>query len=663
MRDISTSSDHFKTSQLSDTTQLIIMETKSNTKDLNSNQPPKSVYEHLPIDSARKQIRLLSLFPVEGLSQPEGSLSVISLYEEPSFEALSYTWGDNNHHKGIKLHGQEYPVTHNLYSALLHLRDPLDIRTLWIDAICIDQSNVLERNHQVGLMKDIYSLASSVQIWLGEEQNNSGLAMKALAALAITDPDQRLCVHTLTPKTIQAISDLFKRPWWSRMWIIQEVALAKHEPNLTCGVRSLPWETVTFAAGCLDALKSVCNYNAAELIERLHNNLGVLWQIRTIYQRDKDVSLRNLFNMSKDACATDPRDRVYALLGLARNIERSRIVVDYTKSISDVYRESIVHSIMANKNLDMLSAFPHTVDFSTVHENAYSLPSWVQDINHLVPALEGGHWPIIGESESPHYSASKGLSTNVTFKNFEVMMAKGIHFDTITDIDFATILKLESNQRLPMTYFRVDELTKMFYGALLSQCSTNGGYHESLYGNGTDCYHVFSGHGPGMAVAIWRTLIANRSAIGMTTQFESVSCCTDEIPAPPIYGKMWDVLMRNSLVPKDFFLEQKSMSGEEARTYFIEPLVKRLQKTLQGRKGFTTKHGFIGIGPDNMDDDDVVAVLFGGEVPFVLRPRGDHYIFLGDCYVHGIMGGELIDLYNQKGENMGGPVLKIFNIH
>ena len=165
-----------------------------------------------------------------------------------------------------------------------------------------------------------------------------------------------------------------------------------------------------------------------------------------------------------------------------------------------------------------------------------------------------------------------------------------------------------------------------------------------------------------MGTAIWRTLIANRSAIGNTKRFSNMVLCTDEVPAQPIYGRMWDVLCGTSSIPENFFERQRETEENEKKRLFIEPLSKRVLLTLQGRSGFATKHGFIRIGPDTMRPGDVIAVLFGGKVPFVLRPQSDHYIFLGDCYVHGIINGELIELYMRKGEYMGGPVLKTFII-
>ncbi|KAE9379554.1 HET-domain-containing protein, partial [Stipitochalara longipes BDJ] len=120
-----------------------------------------------PLSHSSKDVRLLLLLSSKNFGDPVVcELKHSSLEEAPQYEALSYVWGETNASEPIQLHGQEVTVRQNLLDALRHLRCDRE-RTLWVDAICIDQENVLERNHQVGQMGFIYGFASRVISWLG----------------------------------------------------------------------------------------------------------------------------------------------------------------------------------------------------------------------------------------------------------------------------------------------------------------------------------------------------------------------------------------------------------------------------------------------------------------------------------------------------------------
>jgi hypothetical protein len=95
----------------------------------------------------------------------------------PAYEALSYVWGDTKSSARILLNGVEFDVTENLGAALIHLRSATSERTLWVDAICINQDNILERNEQVRQMGSIYEQATGVIVWLGRYSGNAQLAM------------------------------------------------------------------------------------------------------------------------------------------------------------------------------------------------------------------------------------------------------------------------------------------------------------------------------------------------------------------------------------------------------------------------------------------------------------------------------------------------------
>ncbi|KAL7954960.1 heterokaryon incompatibility domain-containing protein [Trichoderma compactum] len=154
-------------------------------------------YEAVESQGDDHRIRVLTLTPSQDPSEPiHISLSVVKLNDDPSFEALSYCWGDATDKLLVFCDGVPFPVTKNLESALRHLRKTEDERSLWVDAICINQDNIPERNQQVSIMKDIYRKARHVVIWLGAADEDSDLVFplcermveKRLALLEFDDP-------------------------------------------------------------------------------------------------------------------------------------------------------------------------------------------------------------------------------------------------------------------------------------------------------------------------------------------------------------------------------------------------------------------------------------------------------------------------------------------
>ncbi|UKZ83771.1 hypothetical protein TrVFT333_011584 [Trichoderma virens FT-333] len=206
-----------------------------------------SVYR--PLSLQRKEIRLVVIEPQDNDDDTiRVSLQYLSL-DEPEgtpFEALSYCWGSVQDLKPIMMKNPdaskpdfEFQVTSNLFSALKHLRRPHVSRTFWIDLICINQSNIEERNRQVGLMGRIFALAKHVRVWLGEfdeevaaefaimrtiarkQQNPEPLADASLESLPAHMP--RTHSDIFSDKAITPHDKVFQKPWFYRIWVLQEV--------------------------------------------------------------------------------------------------------------------------------------------------------------------------------------------------------------------------------------------------------------------------------------------------------------------------------------------------------------------------------------------------------------------------------------------------------
>jgi hypothetical protein len=172
-----------------------------------------SEYHYSPLSPS--SIRLLRLLPIG--DNPKHLRC--ELFEYPlqhsdkschPYEALSYTWGSGDTPKSIAVNDQNLHITQNLYTALLRLQDHLCSRVIWIDAICIDQGNGKEKEHQIPLMTEIYAKARRVVVWLGEVEDDSDQALEEI----------RLTAEGATARfSSPAISKLLQRPWFERIWV------------------------------------------------------------------------------------------------------------------------------------------------------------------------------------------------------------------------------------------------------------------------------------------------------------------------------------------------------------------------------------------------------------------------------------------------------------
>ncbi|KAF2794595.1 heterokaryon incompatibility, partial [Melanomma pulvis-pyrius CBS 109.77] len=163
------------------------------------------------------EIRLIQLMPKFMGDSLFCNMYCTALDKKPQFIALSYAWGDTKKTHRIHVKGYEILITQNLHEALMQLRKAHESVVLWIDALCIDQSNLQERNYQVRQMPKIYRAAQEVVAWLGQRTYAS---------------DQAMGLITLSPEDLQRqkesdiqeyLNDLFSRPYWSRVWVVQEL--------------------------------------------------------------------------------------------------------------------------------------------------------------------------------------------------------------------------------------------------------------------------------------------------------------------------------------------------------------------------------------------------------------------------------------------------------
>ncbi|KAK4237529.1 heterokaryon incompatibility protein-domain-containing protein [Achaetomium macrosporum] len=282
-------------------------------------QGPPAKYTYSALNDPSVEIRVLELQP--GVEPDPIHCSLIPVHlgsEGITYEAVSYTWGAEEASCSIRIGNPTFPVRPNLMAALKRLRKPDSARRLWVDAVCINQDDIPERHAQVRMMLPIFQTATRVVVWLGEVTDDSHVAMHPFGFMhnfhAFTF---ELWEAALSPSSQwwQAFAKLIGWPWWRRTWVIREVVAAEAVLVL-CGPEGLPWERLAFN---LAQLTVTMHHLGGKAPLRLDADTSDIAAFRQQYQSDQWQRRGLLKTLSKFRSwqATDARDKVYGLLGLA----------------------------------------------------------------------------------------------------------------------------------------------------------------------------------------------------------------------------------------------------------------------------------------------------------------------------------------------------------
>ncbi|KAF1987744.1 HET-domain-containing protein [Aulographum hederae CBS 113979] len=297
------------------------------------------LYTYKPLDLAVRSIRLLRL--VHGSYHEDIQTEIFEAWLDEldclmPYEALSYVWGSTSEGNmvPINIDGSVKRVTGNLREALRHLRDKHCDRILWVDAICIDQENDLEKGHQVKHMGRIYKQAERVVAWLGTSTKETDEAISEMNELVeqfwpfkYGQEDQgKEKSHVLDHQV--GLIQLLCSPWFERVWILQEVANAR-VADMVCGNKSISGWKLALVTSHLLGYQVPTHCQA--VLDILPGNA------RKHSWWSKKPDLYTLLKKFRHSSATDPRDKIFALLGLASDASQSEFLqADYTRDFTYV---------------------------------------------------------------------------------------------------------------------------------------------------------------------------------------------------------------------------------------------------------------------------------------------------------------------------------------
>lgn len=570
-------------------------------------------YQYTPLPPKTDQIRLLKLLPASD-ENGEVAVTLQSISTKAAarhYEALSYVWGSSENPVTISVVTSSTTgavedvsssacvtaplrVTQNLASALRHLRRRDSTRTLWIDAICIDQQNIAERSEQVVRMAQIYNSAARVVIWLGLASPGTDLALRITSFLGeflhydrrdqtftstSNDPDESHWTDLDQPlpfneAQIRALEELFWRPWFERLWVVQEV-LSSADAIVICGRQETTALSVKIAAALL-ARKATMPSRCDGLSDGFLPRLG---EILSVFEESRHRELLELVRDTSGLKCADDKDKLYAVLSLAN--DGGDIEPDYSLSTIEVYRQLAINAINFNK-LKFLSD-------CELGSRKLNGPSWIPD------------W------------TTERMTDRITFCNAATFAYQPVHVNsaegwirvtavrvgTVVDIDVVSIPSQDPSSILP-------EIVRLLPADI-----------ESLtYKTGCSMMEAFAG-----------TLICS----GFRPQ-------VPQDPRTPTLEKSMEIIRSISQGGDGFGFQGNSALD---RAIYLD----QVYSYTKNRALVRTEEGYIGLAPSDTKVGDTILAILSSQSFTVVRPapgNKDRYNVVGEAFLYGLNNGEAV---------------------
>jgi hypothetical protein len=568
------------------------------------------------------EFRLVKILPAR-MSTIKCEMFHASLKNPPSYMAISYAWGDAVQIRRIQLDGVMIPVSVSLHSALEAVREKKESILVWIDALSIDQFNRSERTQQVRLMRNIYTKAEVVAIWLGSETDDSGLAVsliKEIAAKADSPAHIRsLITSNMAKPAFVGIVALFERNYWRRLWVVQEVSNARRV-MVYCGFTKVPWTVYQTASrvfrqyrGELDDYfhgsssygTSQHQFTYSQVL--VHQGPSSLPDVRShMLLGDEESFLEVMCACRRKLCA-DPRDKVFGILGVLPEAIRSEFPMDYNQSVKEVYINAIDYILATTERLDVICESIHF----PLHTNSADLPTWVPDWSHIPETASLGRMCKFSAADNTTARCNlidERRKLEVTAIPLDTISVHGIAVGTLCTLaDYlmaflhwrALLLRSESLQE---SSGDIESQRDFCRTLCLDQVPSGGdGKRDWL----SVCYHVFA------------------------------SLILDRLPSLPL-----DRQLRR-------YADMEMGIKAGSRRQFLQ---ENFGGRMMGRCFCLTEGGRMGMGTGFMTPGDLIVVPLGCSTPILIRPQGrrGEYRFVGDVYIHGYMHGKAMDDWNWR---------------
>ena len=545
----------------------------------------------------------------------------VLLSDVPRYEAISYVWGDTTDTEEIEIDDKTFQTSCTVANVLRRMSKILGLppggeRMLWIDFICINQEDVEEKNKQVPLMREIYTKSHATRVYLGDgfEANKANWLLIKLQALALTLTTEELAKRCMLEKDSPSwlsLTKMLSHKWFNRVWVIQEVAVAPRVFVLYGG-GLLYWDLMSWA------LKTFSRWDMVTLLSRSDattrrdlpsglNSGMLISDIRISIMNKQPPTLGEALTMFTQFRSTDPRDKIFALLGLVSDNINLRSWVDYNKKTELVYRDTAKY--LLTQDTEPL----HILHFAGVgHPWSLSdLPSWVPDWSNPPKSSSLDHSP-----RYPHrYDASGG-------RKHDPQLLFGatdneLHLQGITVDEVGIIVKYQNIFLNGTTDEDLDNFPRDIVAWWKEIDALVAENCEETYLTGQPRQEAF-----------WRILLGDRLFEGR--------------PAPTIFGEYYQAMrgaISNPPPPESISFDSWADLRLKASRF-----LNNAYATIDGRRFCVTRNGYMGWVPLLTQVGDLICVFAGLRTPFIVRPHTGVegiYLLVGECFFHGMMDGEM----------------------
>ena len=657
---------------------------------------PETSFKYAPLPPQTTDqliIRILLLLPDKSSSAiVRCELREVSLDEEPIYEAVSYCWGDKAFTRPIICNGSQLRVTINLEAALRNLRYPETKRVLWADAVCINQVDLAERSGQVQIMRNIFGGAKGALVWLGGQTRSSQVALRLVdefleASLKTLGDSVQLTLKRLFANGLSVrhmkdgighLQELLRRPWFHRLWIVQEVAVAK-EVTIICGSDEMSWERLIAMLMLFDGMGILTTHNSLDF-EKL--GLPLLINDARLHHRrisHKDISTRSQLPISftsaessevrptkpsswsissktvfigvpnnaemltfplwfRRLLATDPRDKLFALHGLKEKATNIRtLTADYTMSITDTYHDFAINMLQATQSLDILSAAHRDYNISK------RLPSWVPDWSES----RSSDVALVGQISSRFRATRESRYSSKFLDQRLILVIESQIIDKISDVGSALNYVPMMSDRASTNLSHLNrhlEATANYQKILASWERIT---QQKIYITGEDQRSVYR-----------TTLIAGHERSGAATAgydgWQRANWPMRLLAPWKLENRPVPIKMAAALHYLTSTIQATTVKrGERINNRYAinggpnftqRRSFERYLTMAFGRRLARTEKGYLALVPAHAGVGDSIALCKGGKTPLVLKPSvAGSWELVGDAYVHGIMNGEAFD--------------------
>lgn len=667
------------------------------------------LYHHL--NSAKGEIRLLRVKPcTKDASKVALKFRMVTVSLQQAnhtpYWALSYVHGNDPRTEKIDVNHAKFDISVDLAQALRYImtaKDQLNCKEfyLWVDAICINPSDLQEKSQQVQIMRLIYQKAFAVIAWLGPGTPKEREAVETVSDIAHhvlkahkqegpTAWEQGSFMEkfdgSFNVNTWKAIEELDRLPYWHRVWMIQEMCAAKWILFL-CGhsfTRCLDIEIVLSWKNRIQntSQPSKPSSMSDELWKRATSHSTWSWfqisfmmRLRDSFKNGKLSTLETPW-VTRYFGASDPRDRVYAMQGVMNGLN---LQVDYNKPAHQVYEDFLQKWVQATDSLEHLF-YAGTGHFGINDQLDADLPSWVPNLHHI--ACDEGRreeFNPVGRRQDDHrvvlshgFDAVALANKSITTMDFQTKIFKptGFALDSVCKTE-----RLNSIRDLLLFAYgfacgcshdqsgKASDRTGCYPTCIpKSQAAlrlmlvnlskprnslVNSGFNaldSSSGSEGTPSSSASSTHSrTSMADNIWLGEVYGALRDHLLVLMKDPSLGLDGTERDEVHEFLDDVLRQCSVeegFSQGFSLYQSS-EWDNLKMSQVHNVGNQLRRLLHNRSLFLTDDGFIGLGPPGMCDSDEVFIIPGFRYPVLLRKLGpaNQYRFVGACYVSGIMNG------------------------